>query len=120
MEHIYMIDLIERLATENKNIYIVAYSEIYCEPKDFDDGIYFINSKEPKQIIEYIVKFVKQHSKDYEFEFDDEFYGNKAQFKIDGYKTVKIKNCNPKLKINFDEMKKILCDELIKNKLKIN
>lgn len=115
-----MIDLIEQFAIKKKEIYIVAYTEKYCEPSDFDERLSFINSTESEQIIKYIVEYVKLHSKYNEFEFDNEFCGDEAQFKIDGYKTIKIKNCNPELKINFEDIEKTLYDELIKNKLKTN
>jgi len=106
-----MIDLIEQFAIKKKEIYIVAYTEKYCEPSDFDERLSFINSTESEQIIKYIVEYVKLHSKYNEFEFDNEFCGDEAQFKFVGYKIIKIKIVNPDLKLTFEVIKKHLYDD---------
>lgn len=64
-------------------------------------------------IIEQIAIFIKKMTRYYTFEFDDEFYGDEANFKINGYKNVKIKNCNQSLKFNFEDIKKQVYDKLI-------
>lgn len=113
MEELDIINIIEYKAIQTQSIYIVLYSQGYCEPSNFDENVCFINSTNDKDIIEYITMFIKKMSRDYIFEFDDEFCGNEANFMIDGYKIVKIKNCNQNLFLNFEDIEKQLYYKLI-------
>ena len=113
MEELDIIDIIEYRAIQIQSIYIALYSQGYCEPSNFNETVCFINSTDKETIIEQIAIFVQKMTKDYTFEFDDEFYGDEANFKIDGYKNVKIKNCNQSLKINFEDIEKQVYDKLV-------
>lgn len=114
MEELDIIDIIEYKAIQTQSIYIVLYSQGYCEPSNYDETVCFIkNTTDTEYIVEQIAIFVKKMSRDYVFEFDDEFYGNEAKLKIDVYKNVKIKNCNQNLKINFEDIEKQLYHKLI-------
>ena len=86
--------------------------------QNFDETVCFINSTNKINIIELIVLFVKKMTKDYISEFDEEFYNDEANFEIDGYKKVKIKNCNKSLKLNFEDIEKQVNDKLIVSGLK--
>lgn len=113
MEELDIIDIIEHKAIQTQSIYVVLYAQGYCEPANFDETVCFINSTNEIKIVEHIISFVKKMSKDYTFEFDSEFFDDVAYFKIDGYKNVKIKNCNQNLKINFEDIEKQVYDKLI-------
>lgn len=115
-----IIDLIEEKANREKCIYIASYSEAYCEPKNFDDYVCFINTNNLDliQIVKNIIEFVKKCTNRFEFEFTDEFIDNEAQFQIDGYKNIVIKNLDTTFNIDFSNIEKILYDELIKNNFK--
>jgi len=120
MEELDIINIIEYRAIQTQSIYVVLYAQRYCEPSNFDETVCFINSTNEENIIEHIVMFVKKMTRDYIFEFNDEFYGNEAKFEIDGYKNVKIKNCNQSLKINFENIEKQLYDKLMVSGFKTN
>ena len=114
MEELDIIDIIEYKAIQTQSIYIVLYSQGYCEPSSYDETVCFINNTTDDEIIvEQIAIFIKEMSRDYKFEFDDEFYANEAKFKIDTYKNVSIKNCDKNIKLNFENIEKKLYHKLI-------
>ena len=120
MEELDIIDIVEQRAIQTQSIYIVLYAQGYCEPSNFDETVCFINFADEENIIEQIAMFVKKMTRDYTFEFDNEFYGNEANFMIDGYKNVKIKNCNQSSKLNFENIEKQVYDKLIVSGFKTN
>lgn len=120
MEKFDIIDLIEQKAIEKKCIFVALYSQGYCEPANYDEVCCFISTTNTQEIIEHIVGFLTTMTKNFEFEFDEEFFENTGQFKIDGYKNVVIKNFNPNYKVDFAHIEKPLYLHLIKNKFKTN
>ena len=115
MEITDIIELVEHYAQEKKCIYILSYSEGYCEPRQFEENVCFIKSTKNDEIISNIVKFLKVVSKRKEFEFREYFQKNEANLIIDGYNNLIMKNCNSKTDIDFIELENGLKDELIKN-----
>jgi hypothetical protein len=113
MTNINIADLIHEKAVEEKSISVSLCTTGYCDPTVFDEDVCFINAIELDEIIEEISVFVKENSQNNEFQFDYEFCKNEAQFKIDGYKDVFIINCNPNLKIDFEDIEKPLYEKLI-------
>lgn len=114
METIDILNIIETHAKNNQCIFILTYYESYCDPKEYGEYVSFIQPNDYDSIIISIVKHLLNVSKKLKFEFDMEFTIDEAEFLIDGYLRVLIKNMSDK-QINFTDIKKKLHDELIDN-----
>lgn len=115
MEITDIIELVEHYAEQKKCIYILAYSEGYCEPRQFEEHVCFIKSTKHDEINENIVKFLNTISKHKEFEFGEYFQILEANFTLDGYNNVIMKNCVPESRVDFSKLENDLKDALVKD-----
>lgn len=112
-----VLNIIDDYTTQNKCIFIIAYSQGYCELKNYDEEVCLIYSTDKEEIIDSIVNFIKKISNGLKFEFNEYFQEREAYFQIDGYKNILIKNNNLEFEFDFSQIEKIVYDKLILNGL---
>ena len=117
MEIVTHDNIIKEYAIKKQCVCVYIYTCGYCEPNNYSHDACFIKSDNLNEIMENVAKYLSKNTKNYEYEYDFEINEKEITFTIDTCINVVVKNMNKNTNINFNDIEKIVYDELEKNLL---